>query len=393
MKRASTILIVLLLGLNAAFAQETESSTQRTWSMGPLTWDDFTTVVRETAATPNPEYPVEHSFLEFVFDIRTVVKEHDGIKTGDPEAVAYTLKNKSWADSAFRTPAELRYNQVLFDMVELFRRRLQQWLIAYPDYNDEAFLDSIMQLAIDSTDAYCSETRFGQDTDAVLEWQQRMHNALTSSALKASADSAAVRAQYAYVDDPFRLGGSLSAVFLGTGGELHDYFSHGGGLGLGFEMGFNRHFFILEGSVGAAKCLQDAPNAEDPINNLFVDDPLEVLSGWFAYGFSVVDRTRLRITPFVGWGGLGYFFTEDDDSSDDATSFGSGNGCWHFGLDMQYHFHNSIFGMEHDRFSLDLKVYGARNHFRSIEGAPEGFTLNVMLGISLLTGGVERCRL
>lgn len=386
MKKVPTLLILLLLGPLAAHAQE-----PRTWSMGPLTWNDFTPVAPLSA--PNGTEAVEHSFIEFVFDIKTVTKERNGIQTGEPEAVAYTVKSKSWVDSLCRTPAELRYNQVLWDMVELYRRQLQQWINADPEFNDEALLDSIMQMSIIRTDRYCEDTRFGQDTDAVRDWEKRTRSALLRSDSLSRADSAAVRASYTYTDDQVRLGASLCGSFIGTGGELHDYFSHGGGLSLGFELGYQRHFLIVNGSIGGAKCLKNAPNVEDPINDLYIDDPLQILNGFFAYGISVIDRTKFRLTPFVGWGGIGYFFTEDDDSSDDVNSFGSGNGCWHFGVDMQYHFHNSIFGMEHDRYSVNLKLFGTYNRFRAIQGVPEGFTFNVQLGVSFLTGFVDRVRI
>lgn len=384
MKKSYTFIILLILGLITAHAQE-----QRTWSMGPLTWNDFTPIVIDTTGIKEP---AEHSFLEFVFDIKTVTRERNGIQTGEPEALAYTIKSKSWVDSLYRTPDELHYNQVLWDMVELYRRQLQQWVNADVYFNKEVLLDSIMQIVIDSSDAYCKDVLFGKDADAVTEWEQRIHRALQSSTTKAKADSAAVRATYTFTDDPIRLGGWLTAAFIGAGGELHDYFSHGGGLGMGFEFGYRRHFFILNGAVGAGKCLKDAPNASDDINDLFLDDPLEILNGYFAYGFTMVDRPRFRLTPFVGFGGLGYYYTEDDDSSDDVNSFGSGNGCLHFGIDMQYHFHNSIFGAEHDRYSVDLKLFGTRNNFRSIATAPQGYTFNVQLGVSLLTGTVTRAR-
>lgn len=386
MKKSSTLLIFLLMGLTAAFAQETP----RTWQQGPLSWDDFTAVApRDDAAA---EGPVEHSFLEFVFDIKTVAHKQNGIQTGQAEAQAFTLKSKSWVDSCHRTPAELRYNQVLWDMVELYRRQLQQWINAEEPLNEELLLDSIMQVAIDNTDTYCSVTNFGQDSDAVLVWQRRIADALDRTAADATLDSAKVRAQYTYSDDPLRLGGSLGAGFMGTCGGLHDYFSNGGLFNIGFEIGHNRHFLMVSGSVGGATCRRDAPNTQDHINDLFEGDPITILDGWFGYGFSVVDCTRLRVTPFVGWGGLGFYYTEDNGDEDATNSFGTGDGCWHFGVDVQWHFHNSIFSNEHERYSVDLKLFGTSNRFRRIEGTPQGFTINALLGISMLSGTATRSR-
>lgn len=381
MKR--TYIFLFLLALCATIAQAQEQ--RRTWSAGPLTWSDFT-LVHPTLS----ENPDEHSFLEFVFDITTVAHDHNGITSGEAEAVAYTVRSKSWVDSSHRTPAELRYNQVLFDMVELYRRELQQMINTAIDLNEEQLLDSIMQIAIDGTDQYCAKTRYGNDSLAVQEWGVRIASALRNTDSAAASDKAAIQSQHAYTDEPLRLGASLLLGFMGTGGEMHDYFSHGFGMGMDFEIGYNRHFFLLGFNIGGASCLKNAYNVRSAIDSLCQGDALTILNGYFGYGYSVVDRAKIRVTPFVGWGGLGYYYTEDGDSEYDAQSYGSANGCWHFGVNTQYHINNTIFAGYHERYSIDLKLFGTYNRFRAIQGTPEGFTFNIQLGISMLSGTASR---
>lgn len=381
MRKSAIFLLLTILCTYAMHGQET----RRTWNMGPLTWNDFTVV--NHARSSNTD---EHSFLEFVYDIKTAARPNNGITSGEPEAVAYTVKKKSWVDSAYCSPAELRYNQVLFNLVELYRRQLQQWINSDTYFNEELLLDSIMQIAIDSVDQYCFETTYGFDTLIVNEWDRRITAALQRTDSAAARSRTAVQSKYTYIDDPLRLGASLLMGFMGTGGELHQYISHGFGMGMDFEVGIKRHFLLCGFNIGGAKCLKDAYNVHDPIDDLYKDDALTILNGSIGYGFSAIDRAKLRVTPFVGWGGIGYFYTEEGADEDETNSFGSSNGCFHFGINTQYHFQNTIFGSTHDRYSVDLKLFGTYNRFRTIQQTPTGFTFNIQVGISVLTGEVSK---
>ena len=89
----------------------------RYWEKGPLTWNDFTLVDKSIGS--------EHSYLEFGLDVVDRKQEIGGLQIAVRTAVAFCNKDMSWVDINYRTPEQLRYNQVLFNLVELHRRRLQ----------------------------------------------------------------------------------------------------------------------------------------------------------------------------------------------------------------------------------------------------------------------------
>ena len=134
----------------------------RAWEKGPLGWNNFTLVTESIGE--------EHSYLEYSLDIENRKYENDGVTWWGKTAVANMDKNSTWVDKNHCTAAELRYNQVLFNIVELYRRYLQVDI----DTCGHADRDYYMQLLGNETSRYCRETRYGADTAAVDWWNRQV---------------------------------------------------------------------------------------------------------------------------------------------------------------------------------------------------------------------------
>jgi len=52
---------------------------------------------------------------------------------------------------------------------------------------------------------------------------------------------------------------------------------------------------------------------------------------------------------------------------------------------------NEYYNAEHDKTYIDVRLYGTYNNFKSIVGAPQGFTLNLQVGIGI-NGGRTHCK-
>ena len=159
------ILTTLALVLPFVGAGQT---TPRYWEKGPLTWNDFAVVDRSIGA--------EHSYLEFGLDVILRPQEVEGGTLQVRTAVAYAVKEMSWVDSNYRTPAQLRYNQVLFNIAELHRRRLQ----VVVDTGGNVNMEYYMRLLMHETDSFCLATNYGNDTVEVLWWEQDVRRQLDS---------------------------------------------------------------------------------------------------------------------------------------------------------------------------------------------------------------------
>lgn len=370
MKRILTIVALAAL-LGGGAAAQTQS---HTWAMGPLTWNDF-----QHKNTVNGH----QSYLEYYMGIDHTRKEVGGVVYVRPSAYGFVSPEYSWADTAYRTPALLRYNQAAFGLVEVYRRRLERRLANADFFADEQqILDNTMRQLNEDMDRLEAETAQGGDSSALARWEREVERQL---------DSLRPDDAFRHTDAPFRWGMGVSCGFSGVGGQLHHYFGNGLGMGFYFDMGLKRHFLTLGFAFAGSRCRDTVFHVSNPNEDLWTGDRLAVLDLFAAYGFSVVDNARYRVTPFVGYGLVGYFFTPDGDGN----SFGPSAGCVHAGVDFNMHFSNQVYrfpfnldkyNATHDLASLNVKVFGTYGRLGNVMGAPTGFTFNVQVGFSILNG-------
>ena len=316
-----------------------------TWEMGPLTWNDFQ---HKTALNGH------YSFMEYYMGFDQSRKVVDGVTYVGQSVYAFVSPEYSWADTAHRSPALLRYNQTAFGLMEVYRRRLERRMFTANLYiNDQQMLDNTMRQLNDDIDRLEAETRQGSD----------------------------------------------SAVLARVGGNLHRYFGNGMGMSFNFDMGWRRHFLTFGMGFAGSRCRDtvfSVHSTPENIEDLWTGDRLAVLDLYAAYGFSVLDNARCRLTPFVGYGLVGFFFTPDNGSS-----IGPSTGSIHAGVDFNLHFSNQVFRLPysilgynatHDLASLNIKAFGTYGRLNSAIGAPAGFTFNVQVGFSFLSGKAKSPR-
>ncbi len=341
-----------------------------TWKMGPLTWNDF---AHNTAI----EKQVSH--LEYYMGIESKTQEVDGVSYTKPSAYAFTSPEYSWVDTNYLSDQLLEYNQCIFDLVEVYRRKLENKLQDSSVFSPGQLLDNTMRQLGDEVHRIELDTQNGTDTAALQRWQDKVQKAL---------NEVSPAPAYGHIDAPFSWGMSFDLGFHYTGGEVHDYFSHGGGMSMNFEMGYKRA--LLGGAlyIGGDRFRHDSTYF-DQLNYYFLKrDPLTCLNLYAYCGYAVIDNNTTRLIPFVGYGMLGYYYNENEESS----SVGPTNGCFHFGLIYNHIFNNYVnnywgmrdyFNAEHNKAYVDVRLYGTYNNFKNIGGAPQGFTLNLQVGIGL----------
>lgn len=349
----------------------------RDWRKGPLTWNDF------KAATPD-SLGVEHSYLEFFLYIDELPEEHDGVNYWMKNARACIDRQRSWADSSSRTPEELHYNQVIFNLVELYRRYIQIEI----DTGGSPDMDYYMQLLATDVDTFCYLSDFGRDTAEVNRWDAYVHSQMTAAAavtaethaehIKQTTDAGS----YATTN---RFGFGIGAGLKMPAGNLHQYFRTGGGFYMDCEFGYSRQLLNFGLYIGGSRCLDTLWHKTKEINDLYTKDPLTVIGLKFDYGIAVIDNNRLRLTPFVGIGMLG-LYTEISDDFDETTSVGPTAFSWRAGVDFRYHFSTDITryqrSCEVSQFSLFAKLYVEPARFRSVFSEPHGVTVNLAVGLA-----------
>ena len=376
MKRVFIISFFFLAALVTMQAQ----APVRQWKMGPLTWNDF---------QPNSSIGDKHSHLEYYMGIQGSMEKHKGIKYLHPAVTAFMSNDFSWADTAYRTPQLLVYHQCTFDLVELHRRRLENYIFdgrcsLLEIIDPDQLLDNTMLRLADDVARLESETHVGTDSALLSQWQARV---------KTMLDSTPRHTFNHHADALFRWGFSFDLGYTFLGGGLQDYLGDGVTLGFTGDMGIGRHFLTTAMSIGGSRCRQQMLQIDErnEIRDLYPTDDVYHLDFYVGYGYAVIDNAHLRATPFVGYGWQQYYYNAMDESSHGPT-----DGGLHLGVDLHYIFSNQVeineflcgqhYNASHDIMSFHAKLYATYNRFNTVVGTPSGFSINLQLGIALMTG-------
>ena len=371
MKRILVISFYLLVFL-AASAQ----INQRYWSQGPLTWDDFTVM---------PSSSGERSLLCYGLTFKPVCDTLDGIRCCYYRAESYMMNSDSWVAADHRDDNTLRYNQVIFDMIEVETRRLQQSINADP--NPFAY-DGLFSISGDRLsariDSFRSLSHDGTDTAVLAAFERQV-----------AAELAQLPADYRprYTARPLGYGMYLGIGVTGSTGSLGKAFSPGAGLNLGFDFSYNRHHFLFDGTLGLCKARQTHLLADpDGTITCFPDGRLGgLLTINFGYGYTLVDNLRWQLTPLVALGIREFSYSDQNQNN----SFAYARPEPVVGLQFRRYFWQQrsfpeYFGLagggrvsELSRVSLQGRLLLSYSSFPKLQGGLTGLSVQAHLGISL----------
>lgn len=361
--------IAIMLPLILSAVNQTKS-----WSDGPLTWKDF----RGTPLTGVPSYL--KTSLEIIPQ-----ETREGGKTKIRLAVVARMdKDRSFADSLQRSEQRLRYHQLQFDLLEYYRRDLQNdintGMTGLEADNKLKYYNGLYNSTIDKIS---TQTNNGTDDPRLQEWEYYARKRLEESELPPIPE---------IVPNLFSYG-----FYLGTGatipsGNIVDAFSGSwtftAGLGLGY---------------GNFKLKSDITYGQPKINNINIlgikdQKAIGAYSTYLAIsvsvGFTVLDTKRFSITPHLGglWSSYGWNVgnfeeVEGELKIKNYESPSISNFNWYAGIDFDYHFHTvvskSAFFLtgrrEQFTSSIRLTPFVARGIYKTpvpeLRGCQIGFTL------------------
>ncbi len=338
---------------------------RRDWSDGKLTWADFSERKGGERATG----------FKFFLGYRTE-KQKEGIeRLIRPVAVAYMDARLSFADPERRTDLLLRYNQVIFDITEWYRRSLQEAL-----YEAQSPLqaEAIFKYHYDSLEGdlrqFKEDAGYGTAKDAVDFWEQRVAERLEGTD-----------------PDPFpeirerNFGYGIHAGLAGVTflGGLNEQFRPGLGFSFGFDMAFRRFMLNVGGTIyrpAARRDLDFGPQtaADERLNFALIE---------LTAGYILIDRPRWRLTPSAGLG-ISEFSPPAGNDNEAASAVVDFNLMCGFTLD--YKLSRSLrlipspFALaggvkEKSEFSVRFRAFLAPARF---EDGLRGTSVNLSLGIS-----------
>ena len=371
MKRLLTFSICLL-----AFTLLQAQTDRRLWSQGPLTWNDFTIM---------PASSGQRSYLQYGIGYNPVRDTLDGVHCCYYRAESWMLPSSSWVTANHRDSNTLRFNQIIFDMLEVERRQLQQSINA--NTNEIAYSE-ILRAASSSLssriESFSLLSQDGADTAVLSAFERQV-----------AAELAQLPADYhpRYTARPFGYGLYVGIGATGSTGSMGKAFSLGAGLNLGFDFSYNRHLLILDGTLGLCKARQTFSLANrDGTMNTFPEDKLGgLLIINLGYGYTLVDNLRWQLSPFVALGIREFSYSGQAQNN----SFVYARPEPVVGLQFRHHLwqqhafpeYGFLAGggkiSELSRVSLQGRLLLSYSSFPDLQGSPTGLSLQAQVALSL----------
>ena len=273
MKTFGFLLLSLVL-MSAAQGQ----STFKEWQDGPLSWDDF----KEDSELANPSY------LEYALEI-----ERKNEKIGDTIysrliAVAHMDRRASKVRPDEKSPLLLEYNQIIFDLLEYHRRKLQYRLddATTPREADAVWRETSQELR-DKLERMEYQTNSGRNPTAVEEWDGKTSSLLHN--LKPET-----------VPEIERTGYGLG-LYLGMGAGFYhesvsDLLRDPFVISLQIQAEYNRALFLLNFGLAPTTAKMDYRGNDTAL----AGDGLMYFSVSLAFGYRLIDAPGIKISPFLG---------------------------------------------------------------------------------------------
>lgn len=371
MKRLNIIGLMLLTALSAMAAD------LKQWSDGPIAWADF----RGEAVGNDSKAAFRASIYIDPVDISV-----DGQMKTQIFARAAMDRGDSYVDAALRTPERLRLYQLEFDLLECYRRQLQDDISQDVAANStDEHVRHFNALYYNEVITIATETSSGTDSSKLQQWETNVRSRLDKAEMPFVPIVSPGRFSYGCY---LGVGGNF------TGGSINDAFSHTWIFGGGLHVGYDRAVAKFSAFYGQPKIKR--LNIMDIENQQITDKYASLTNLALTVGYKIVDTRRIAITPMVGgaWNNLRWNvgnYEWDEEKSEplltSTQSYSITHFSWYATIDIDIKLHSrvnstSLFGSkkrEQVVSSVRISPYITRNVYDEpqpqLRGVQAGFTV------------------
>lgn len=348
-----------LFVLSATVYAQTYNESMRYWDEGPLTWEDIPLKPNKDNRTcdlnfrwlaEREKYRPAWNTVEYVVRPRVAMD-----------------KSLSWHNLEEKTPQALRFDQLVFDINELYYRRfLTEYL---SDENTRSF-ETLHSFYSDQNTARWIEVM--QDTD-----EGRDSTMLRYHELKVAEDLADASYPSMSKKGNVRLGltielGAMANLFTSTPAATFGP-AYGFDLGIGFRT--KRHEAGMFVFGGGGTLHTDYINGSQTWHK---GDSYEHRTVFFAYEYNIIDGTFFNIAPMAGFGGRILDWTEVKKNDNPDSIYEETVAM--IGLDTKFKLYREINGDGITEHRIGLKVFGAKDFARDGLNA---WSINIGLNYNL----------
>ena len=267
-------------------AQQRDTNTKQ-WSSGMLSWEDFqdTTNIKGVS-----------SILKTNLGIDIEKTKEGNTKTIQPRAYAYIDRSQSRIVPSEKSDTLLRYYQATFDLLELYRRKLQNELnkgLTGIDAENEH--RHYMQLYNEQCEKMAIETAKGKNQNKMREWELYIIQELRATPLSSTP-----------LIQPRGFGYGIHIGFgaiFPIGDDLSNYFSPAWQFHLGLDFAYKRTHLLLDMAAGSTKMKQDLSITYDKgtQETTWIKGQHPSYSQFsVALGYEMIDNKHFSMMPFIG---------------------------------------------------------------------------------------------
>ena len=280
---AASTIVASLLGTTLS-AQSIEQA-MRPWDAGKLTWDEFLGEAKSDTTINMFSWNTEYNRGKQKIGNTTYTY---------PKFSVYFDQTESWTLPQFKNDVMLQYNQLLFDMLELYSRRATIEMNKNTQYTSQQ-LRSFYRRQFDKR---------------AREIKEETRNGTDGSKLPYYAADVALDLERTYFD-PSRVLDNATQHFSGefyVGASslfpISDYYENSFGVNMGFGLGWNRHLWGMDLSFGFGG------DAKKDISThhgwIYEGESLNVYQVYLTYAYLAAQNTSYQTFPFVGVGMNGF---------------------------------------------------------------------------------------
>ena len=356
------------------------------WDEGKLTWDDF----QDTLSLKG----VPSAFNAFL-RIEKTEKRDGNTRTIRPEAQACFDKRHSFADRQIQNENLLRLFQLKYDLLEMYRRRLQTELnLGVVGIAADNRTRQYMDLYTEQSKKAEQETENGQNEIKLQEWEFYVTKELIENPAPSIPRISPRRFGYGF--------------YLGTGasfpvGNIADYWAPAWQINVGFDLAYANTHLLCDFSAGTARTRQEITVSNGQITDTWLRNGHNTYTSIsLGIGQQLVSTKYFALMPYAGCIWSGYSDqAKIQEGRNERTTLSYTNFNWTAGICFDYRFSTTIslvpsFWRGHREIftaSIRTKLFINREQFHNFKIAPDdngSMLRGCKLGFSVACLGFSR---
>ena len=358
------ILLILSLAFACASVKaQTYEESMRYWSDGPLTWDDL------TLKSPKDMFRTNNLVFRWTSETEKTKPYWNTIQSV-PKYSAALDKSVSWHNAGRVYDYTLQYDQLIFDLNELYFRKMLNEFYSKDNRRSSSELYSFYTNQLQSKwQELEEETDDGMDSLAVANNAAKVIEELASTSYPEHDERLNVNGMSQLIGLYMDMGVSAAYNFLV--GEWADTFQPGFGIGLDLSFGYKKHLLTIlinggTGSMGADFTNKGVLWQKDrSVNHTYTG---------VAYGYMVYDGPFFSVIPRLGVAGRQFVLVDNNrDKNTDPESFT--NTVALAGAEFRFKFFRSLTQYNCNEHSIALRCLAAKDF-----GEMDALSFNITLG-------------